>query len=508
MPRIFISYRTKESQSITGRLANDLKRRFGNANVFMDVYDIRGGRDFRAVLKENLDRCDVMLVIIGKQWITMTDQNGNRLLDKSDDFVRIEVETGLNYPRVKVIPILVDNASIPNESELPKPLQNLAYRQAEKLRLDPDYNNDLKNIISEVDSSFSRLLPIIKHPIVVFVEIIFLALIFAGVITWLVSGGSSQNQMAMTDQHNTRTSEAQTLGAIQNTNATQTAAALTQQASTQQANAAATMAARQTADLTVTAIIDMLTQRAYEAATQTATAIIANDAAATAVSALETNIALTAQSISLAETQAAIGQTATAESWTDTPTVTLTPSVTPIPTETPTPSLTPTLTPTATPAAPSGMSATLVTVEGQAFYVQPRAVSNAEFKAFAMSSFYAGLIGTEPVEQIFDDDMPYLKASWKAAYRYCTAYLQSMLPESTNITYDLITMRQWDEARIQRVLQPIIGTAEWLRPDIPNLGQERYPTITLKADGSFEKGEYTERAPGNFVFRCVARFEP
>ncbi|RMG81744.1 MAG: TIR domain-containing protein, partial [Chloroflexi bacterium] len=113
MPRIFISYRRADSVTITGRIYDRLVAEYSDRNVFKDVDDIPLGADFRRVLDEEVGSCDVLLVIIGQQWLTL-EENGQRRLDNPDDFVRIEVEAGLNRNDVLVIPVLVKGAGMPS----------------------------------------------------------------------------------------------------------------------------------------------------------------------------------------------------------------------------------------------------------------------------------------------------------------------------------------------------------------------------------------------------------
>src|SRR6266545_1657592 len=103
MPRIFISYRRDDSASITTAIYHQLVQVFGERNVFKDVENIRGGDDFGTVLKQQVNKYDVLLVIIGRQWLNITDKNGNRRLDNPGDWVRIEVETGLERGNMLVI---------------------------------------------------------------------------------------------------------------------------------------------------------------------------------------------------------------------------------------------------------------------------------------------------------------------------------------------------------------------------------------------------------------------
>jgi hypothetical protein len=151
MSEIFISYRRIDSQNITERIHDRLKATFGDDNVFKDVGDIPPGKDYRGVLHEKTSSCDVMLVIIGKQWLTVQDLQGKRRLDDPNDWVRFEVEAGLQRG-IPIIPVLVDNADMPGADDLPIDLRELAFRQAVKVRYDPDFDRDMEALITILEA--------------------------------------------------------------------------------------------------------------------------------------------------------------------------------------------------------------------------------------------------------------------------------------------------------------------------------------------------------------------
>lgn len=104
MGKIFISYRRDDSADITGRVYERLIKQFGPEDVFRDVDDISLGADFRVEVSKALAQCVVMIVIIGKQWLTSLSENGARRLDSPSDYVRVEVEAGLAR-HIPVIPL-------------------------------------------------------------------------------------------------------------------------------------------------------------------------------------------------------------------------------------------------------------------------------------------------------------------------------------------------------------------------------------------------------------------
>jgi ABC-type amino acid transport substrate-binding protein len=130
--RIFISYRREDTDFPAGWLYERLADHFDGGQVFKDVDSIQLGDDFVEVITTAVGSCDVLLAVIGDRWLTITDEDGKRRLDNSDDFVRLEIEAALAR-QVRVIPILVDGARIPRAEELPDSLAGLVRRQALEL---------------------------------------------------------------------------------------------------------------------------------------------------------------------------------------------------------------------------------------------------------------------------------------------------------------------------------------------------------------------------------------
>jgi len=154
-PSIFISYRREDSADITGRISDRLIQKFGRDAVFKDVESIPLGSDFRKHLKEAVGRCDVLVAVIGRKWTTIENEGGRRRLDDPRDHLRIEVESALERD-IPVIPVLVQGAVVPDEDALPEPLRPLAYRNAQPVRPDPDFNHDLERLMSGIEAHISR----------------------------------------------------------------------------------------------------------------------------------------------------------------------------------------------------------------------------------------------------------------------------------------------------------------------------------------------------------------
>jgi chaperonin GroEL len=129
---IFLSYRRDDAAPYARLLQFQLRERFPDARVFMDLDSIEPGLDFAEVIHDAVDSCAVLIALIGRQWATLTDEEGHRRLDNSDDYVRFEVEAALGRG-VRVIPVLVDGARPLRQQQLPAELQRLARLNALEL---------------------------------------------------------------------------------------------------------------------------------------------------------------------------------------------------------------------------------------------------------------------------------------------------------------------------------------------------------------------------------------
>jgi hypothetical protein len=146
--RVFISYRREDSAGHAGRLHDSLQSHFGGDNVFMDLNDIDSGTKFVDVIRSAIRSSDVVLAVIGRQWLTCSS-GGTRRLDLPNDFVRTEIGLALEQG-VPVIPVLVQGASMPAEASLPAPLKQLASHDAHDLS-DERWTYDVGRLIDATE---------------------------------------------------------------------------------------------------------------------------------------------------------------------------------------------------------------------------------------------------------------------------------------------------------------------------------------------------------------------
>src|SRR4051794_332108 len=94
--QIFISYRRNDTAGFAGRLYDRLHGRLPQSKIFMDVDAIDPGIDFVEAIEQSVGSCDVLIAVIGKRWLTSSDEEGRRRLDNPEDFVRAEIGTALS----------------------------------------------------------------------------------------------------------------------------------------------------------------------------------------------------------------------------------------------------------------------------------------------------------------------------------------------------------------------------------------------------------------------------
>jgi len=117
MPKIIVSYRRSDSQAMAGRIYDRLSAHYGDESVFMDIDKIPFGTDFREHIRKVLLDGDILLAVIGPNWLGKTADGGSRISDDADP-VRVEIETALRQ-KTTVIPILVDGAAMPSSAPVP-----------------------------------------------------------------------------------------------------------------------------------------------------------------------------------------------------------------------------------------------------------------------------------------------------------------------------------------------------------------------------------------------------
>jgi hypothetical protein len=145
--KIFVSYRREDSAGNALGISQYLEREFGRKNVFIDI-DLRAGSKFPVVLEQRLKECGVVLVLIGPHWLDVRDEEGNRRLDNSDDWVRLEIGSALKRD-ITVIPVLVGGATLPPKTALPAEIRGLVDHQAVSIS-NAGFRSDMAGLVRDI----------------------------------------------------------------------------------------------------------------------------------------------------------------------------------------------------------------------------------------------------------------------------------------------------------------------------------------------------------------------
>jgi TIR domain-containing protein len=150
--QIFINYRKDDEPFGAAMLDQQLSAKFGSGTVFFASKSIPLGTEWEPEMFDAVRRSVALLAVIGRHWLTATDQHGRPRLDDPGDFVRREIVTALELDK-QVIPVLLDTPR-PERQRLPGPLQPLCARQGVAVRF-----RDAQPDIDKLAAKLRRLVP-------------------------------------------------------------------------------------------------------------------------------------------------------------------------------------------------------------------------------------------------------------------------------------------------------------------------------------------------------------
>lgn len=148
--RIFISYRRADlgghAEIFVGRLSDRLIVHFGASNIFLDIITIPPGRAFDEFIGEKIAESDVLLVMIGPDWLTELQKRSSH----KDDIVYLEIKAALER-RLPLIPVLMGDASMPSANSIPTDLSLFTKKNVFLLDSGRDFHNHGTALIEELD---------------------------------------------------------------------------------------------------------------------------------------------------------------------------------------------------------------------------------------------------------------------------------------------------------------------------------------------------------------------
>ncbi len=147
-PAIFISYRRDDSQSQARSLSTELSCYFGKEEVFFDK-KIPPGDVWDTRLKEKVQNSKIFIVVIVNtdKWLGVGKRGVLRIKDEND-WVRNEISLALESESITVIPVLFDNAEMP-EVEFLGDISELSKRQFIRVRED-ELSTDIGELVRQI----------------------------------------------------------------------------------------------------------------------------------------------------------------------------------------------------------------------------------------------------------------------------------------------------------------------------------------------------------------------
>jgi hypothetical protein len=146
--RVFISYRREDTGPSAGRVYDRLRKIFPESDVYFDLSTIKAGEDFTKSIVSAIERSDVVLVFMGKNWMAPRHDGDLARIWEPNDYVRAELRAALVRP-ILVLPVLVDGAQMVQPDLLPDDVRAVAARNAVPLRLE-SFDDDTENIVSNI----------------------------------------------------------------------------------------------------------------------------------------------------------------------------------------------------------------------------------------------------------------------------------------------------------------------------------------------------------------------
>lgn len=198
-PRIFLSYRRKDTSLIIGRIHEALAKVFGGDAVFVDFEGIGSGERFHSVIKERLLNSDVLIAVLGERWLnpdwsksssdigwpyyyppdaeddehycivgaeflshSERDHSPLRILEEYSserfsevDWVKLEIEYAL-AKGIPIIPLLIGEAALPSAEQLPRSMRRLLEFNAASLSPDARFKEDISKLATGIEGLFSQ----------------------------------------------------------------------------------------------------------------------------------------------------------------------------------------------------------------------------------------------------------------------------------------------------------------------------------------------------------------
>jgi pterin-4a-carbinolamine dehydratase len=150
---VFISYRRDTDAARAVMLDRVISGAFNypkeppKVNIYRDTSE-RLGVSWPQEIRDRCSTADIVLVVIGPNWLEARDLYARRRIDQEDDWVRKEIELALNSNKT-IIPIAFGLLKIPPPAALPESITGLANWRGIPVR--DEFPDDLQPVLREIE---------------------------------------------------------------------------------------------------------------------------------------------------------------------------------------------------------------------------------------------------------------------------------------------------------------------------------------------------------------------
>jgi len=152
MTMIMVSYRRADAQDMAGRIADYLIAKYGEKSVFFDVNSIPTGVNYRNRIEKAILGSDVIVAVIGLHWIGQNPDGKTPRLHDPGDPVRVEIESAMKHDK-PILPLLVNGAAMPEESELPESLRELHSYNGARIDSGQDFRFHMQRLVDSISET-------------------------------------------------------------------------------------------------------------------------------------------------------------------------------------------------------------------------------------------------------------------------------------------------------------------------------------------------------------------
>ncbi len=151
-PKFFFSYRVADEKDFVFRIKDRFEDHYGIDNVFISPDKIPDGTVWAERILVELEKCDVILAIVGPKWSELLDAKG---IQEEEDYVVKEISFGLTNDKL-VVPIRIKGAQMPAPQSLPEEIRGIEDIQfGEPVNDDSSFRQSVEKRIRYIDDEMT-----------------------------------------------------------------------------------------------------------------------------------------------------------------------------------------------------------------------------------------------------------------------------------------------------------------------------------------------------------------